>query len=380
MHQAPKTAEAYGRLLATLARIQSDYVESPERDFDELETLEAYMYAIQMVGHVSEFLIEADRERPRFSSIVSPARKILGDNPDSIYHQAAIRGDRAYRIRGRRTGQDYISFTVHGTDPTGGFGGPVLADINDSDFRFDADDRYELVLSATEPPAGDPAVWVPLDPDARMILVRNYFQHERSAHNDPEVHVVLDIEPLEPNGPSPVLTDAEVADRIEQSCAMLEAITLGIRVFGAPPAHPVPFVSDVPNSVGTPWSFRATGEAVAGAVDIHYSSGNWDLAPDEALVMEGTIPPSRFTNVVLWNVHMGTIDYRTRRTALSQAQIVPEADGSYRIVISAQDPGVPNWLDTGGHRRGTIFWRFLLPEAQPETPRCSVLKVGDLRG
>ena len=72
MSRAPKTAEAYGRLLATLARIQTDYVESAERDFDELETLEAYMYAIQMVGHVSEFLVEADRERPRFSLIVSP--------------------------------------------------------------------------------------------------------------------------------------------------------------------------------------------------------------------------------------------------------------------------------------------------------------------
>jgi hypothetical protein len=361
MSRAPKTAEAFDRLLVTLARIRTEYVESPERAFDEVETLEGYKYAIQMVGHVSEFLIEADRERPRFSSIVSPARKILGDNPDSIYHQAAIRGDRSYRIRGRRTGQDYISFTVHGTDPTGGFGGPVLADINDGDFRFDADDRYEI------------------DPDARMVLVRNYFQHRVSAHNDPEVHVVLDIEPLEPLGPSPVPTDAEVADRIEQSCAMLEAITLGLRVFGAPPAFPVPFVSDVPNTVGTPWSFRATGEAVAGAVDIFYSSGGFELAPDEALVMEGTIPPSRFTNVMLWNVHMQTLDYRSRRTALNQAQIVPESDGSYRIVVSAEDPGVPNWLDTAGHRRGTIFWRFLLPESDPETPRCSVVQVDSLR-
>ena len=96
--------------------------------------------------------------------------------------------------------------------------------------------------------------------------------------------------------------------------------------------------------------------------------------------MEGTFPPSRFTNVVLWNVHMQTIDYRTRRTSLNQAQVVPEPDGSYRIVISAQDPGLPNWLDTGGHRRGTIFWRFLLPTSQPETPRCRVVNVHELRG
>lgn len=377
MTRAPLTTAAFDELLGTLARIRDGYVNAEARGFDELETLEGFTYLLQMVGHVSEFLVEADRERPRFSLIVSPARKILGDNPDSIYHQAAIRGDRAYRIRGRRTGQDYISFTVHGTDPTGGYGGPVLADINDDAFAFDADDRYEIVLSATPPPEGDPAVWVPLDPDARTVIVRNYFQHVVSAHNDPEIHVVLDIEPLEDLGPSPVLSDAEVADRIRQSSTMLEAITLGLRQFGEPSA--VPFVANEPNAVGTPWSFRATGDAVAGAVDIYYSSGSFDLAPDEALVMEGTIPPSRFTNVMLWNVHMQTLDYRTRRNALNQAQIVPEPDGSYRIVISARDPGLPNWLDTGGHRRGTIFWRFLLPEEQPETPRCSVVPVADLR-
>ena len=168
-----------------------------------------------------------------------------------------------------------------------------------------------------------------------------------------------------------------MAARIDAAATMLEAITIGLRVFGSPST--TPFTSNEPNSVGTPWSFRATGEAVAGAVDIFYSSGTFDLGPDDALIMEGTFPPSRFTNVVLWNVHMQTIDYRTRRTSLNQAQVVPEPDGGYRIVISAQDPGVPNWLDTGGHRRGTIFWRFLLPDEQPETPRCRVVKIAELR-
>jgi len=377
MELAPATRAAFDELLDTLVRIRDGYLHAEQRAFDEVETLEGYAYLLQMVGHVSELLVESDRERPRFSLIVSPARKLLGDNPDSIYHQAAIRGDRAYRIRGRRTGQDYISFTVHGTDPTGGYGGPVLADVNDDAFRFDEDGRYELVLSATAPPADDPAVWIPLDPDARLVIVRNYFQHVVSAHNDPEVHVVLDIEPLEDLGPTPPETDAELADRIRSSAAMLDAVTTGLRVFGQP--SPAPFVADEPNRVGTPFSFRATGEAVAGAVDIYYSSGSFDLAPDEALVMEGTIPPSRFTNVMLWNVHMQTLDYRTRRTALNQAQIVPEPDGSYRIVVSAQDPGHPNWLDTAGRRRGTVFWRFLLPTSQPATPRCRVVPVSELR-
>ena len=374
MTRAPRATAAFDALLDTLAVIRDDYVQSEERHADETEVLEGYRYALQVLSHVGELLIEGDRERPRFSLIVSPARKFLGDNPDSIYHQAVIRGDRSYRVRGRRTGQDYISFTVHGADPTGGFGGPVLADINDDAIDFGPDGSFELILSADERPGN----WVPLDPSARVVIVRNYYGRARSVMTDPSVFVELEIEPLDPVPPSPPDTDDALAARLEEATAMLEANTLGLRVFGAP--SPVSFVSNVPNTLGTPFNFRATGEDVAGAVDIYYSTGSFELGPDDALVIEGTIPPSRFTNVMLWNVHMQTLEYRTHTTSLNHEQIVGEADGTYRIVVSERDPGVPNWLDTCGHRRGSIFWRFLLPEAEPETPRCSVVPVDSLRG
>jgi hypothetical protein len=373
MTRAPRATAAFDGLLAALAEIRDDYVQSEERHHDETEVLEGYRYALQVVSHVSELLIEGDRERPRFSLIVSPARKFLGDNPDSIYHQAIIRGDRSYRVRGRRTGQDYISFTIHGVDPTGGFGGPVLTDLNDDAIDFGPDGSFELILSADEHPGN----WIRLDPSARLVIVRNYYGREVSAQNDPSIFVELEIEPLEPVEPSPPITDEALAARIEEAIALLKANTLGLRVFGAP--SPVSFVSNEPNTVGTPFNFRATGEEVAGAVDIFYSTGSFDLGPDEALVMEGTIPPSRFTNVMLWNVHMQTLEYRTHRISLNHRQIELEADGSYRIVVSERDPGVPNWLDTTGHRRGSIFWRFLLPESAPATPRCRVVKVDELR-
>ena len=101
--------------------------------------------SLQLLSEASELFVEGDPERPRFSSIVSPARKFLGDNPDAIYQQAVIRGDRAYRVTGRRDGQDYISFTVHGPDPAGGINGPVLADINDRDL----DDRRRRHASSS---------------------------------------------------------------------------------------------------------------------------------------------------------------------------------------------------------------------------------------
>jgi hypothetical protein len=305
---------------------------------------------------------------------VSPARKLLGDNPDSLYQQALIRGDRSYRVTGRRDQQCYMSFTIHGPDPAGGINGPVLADRNDRDFTVGPDGTFELILSPDEHPGN----WIPLAPDARIVIVRNYFLLERSAQTDRTVGVSLDIEPLDDPGPPPPLDDATFARRLRDANAFVHATTIGMRVFGEPPAISVPFVSNEPNTVGTPWCFRNADVDAAGAVDIYYSSGSFDLESDQALVMEGVLPKGVFTNVMLWNVHMQTLEYRHRRCSLNAAQIEARADGAYRIVISERDPGVANWIDTGGHRHGTIFWRFLLPEAQPETPRCRVVPVAEV--
>ena len=42
-----------------------------------------------------------------------------------------------------------------------------------------------------------------------------------------------------------------------------------------------------------------------------------------------------------------------------------DRDGVLRIVVSAKDPGVPNWLDTAGYRHGVIQGRWTECDAQP---------------
>jgi len=366
------TTAAFNELIDTLNAIRDDYILSDERFRDDLERVEGFRYVTHLLSEASELLAEADTERPRFSSIVSPARKFLGDNPDALYQQAVIRGDRSYRVTGRRDGQVYISFTVHGADPSGGINGPVLADINHHDIDIDADGNFELILSPDEHPGN----WLKIDSRARFVFVRNYYLNETSAQNDPNVHVWINIEPLDdPGAPAP-LSDADFASRLRDATAFLHAGTMGLRMFDADST--VPFSSNERNTVGTPWSFRNAKIDAAGAVDIYYSSGRFDLEPGTALVMEGTLPECEFVNVMLWNVHMQTLEYRFRRCSLNEKQMKVDGDRHYRIVISAEDPGVPNWIDTGGHRRGTIFWRFLLPQSQPDTPRCRVVKVSDL--
>ena len=76
---------------------------------------------------------------------------------------------------------------------------------------------------------------------------------------------------------------------------------------------------------------------------------------------------------------MQTLDYVSRRCSLNSRQMLLDNDRRYRIVVADRDPGVPNWIDTQGHREGTIFWRFLLPETTPEKPSCKVVRIENLR-
>ena len=99
------------------------------------------------------------------------------------------------------------------------------------------------------------------------------------------------------------------------------------------------------------------------------------LEPDEALVITGGLPSCAFANVMLWNRHMQTLDYRTRRSSINQAQMVLELDGSFLVIVAHRDPLLPNWLDTDGHHFGTIFWRFLLPTEDPTHMQCRVVPL-----
>ncbi len=374
---SPRSLAALDALIATLGEIRDGYVRHPDRWVEPVEQAEAVRYVGQMLSAMSEMYWEADPAHPRFVSIVDPGRKLQGDNPDALYQYCRIDGGGRYRVFGRIDRECYTSFTVHGRADDGGMAGPLLGDVNDRDLVIGDDGSYELILSADPADAGVPGGgtrnWLELEPEAIAVIVRSYFELEPSAQNDSAVHVTIDIENLEDPGPPPPLSDDVLAERMEEGLAFLRQVTLGQNVFGG--VSGVPFASDVPNVLPTPFSFRDSGLPVPGAADIHYCMARWQLEPDEALVMRGTIPPGVFVNVMLWNAQMQTLDYRSRRSSLNGAQITFEDDGSYEIWVAATDPGKANWLDTEGHSRGTIFWRFLLPEEDPPRPETEVVTL-----
>src|SRR3546814_9966739 len=73
-----------------------------------------------------------------------------------------------------------------------------------------------------------------------------------------------------------------------------------------------------------------------------------------------------------------TTDGGNTHSSLNDAQARVDKDGLFRAVISAQDPGVPNWLDTAGNASGAVQRRWLDCSDKP-IPDTRVVKVKDIR-
>ena len=361
-------------------------------------------------------LFERDPAAPRFHRIVAPDRKLLGDNPDAVYFDAPISADHAYRVTGETKGATYVSITVESGEAWGSMDNQVVGVLNDESFDIDADGRFEILLG------GEPRQrnWLALPEGAGSISTRHYFEDATHAAADParvptmRIEVVpgggdldgnpvipggsladLDGNPVIPGGspadhdrtpattggtssapattPPPRPSDATVAAGIRRVAGLVRELTVDRPPTGQ--SQPRSWISRVPNEFPPPGK---PGDLGLAAFDAAYAMAPFLIGPDEALVIRARWPQCRYANVCLWNRHLQTFDYASRSISLNRAQTVADADGRFTAVISHTDPGTPNWLDTEGRPFGIVYWRFMLPEGEIETPQAEVIPLSDL--
>ncbi len=88
------------------------------------------------------------------------------------------------------------------------------------------------------------------------------------------------------------------------------------------------------------------------------SNGYFELGDDEALVLKIDPGNAGYFIVPVYNDWTITDNYWDQQTSLNNAQAEANDDGTYTVVISTKDPGVTNWVSTGGLNQGTIAIRF----------------------
>lgn len=256
------------------------------------------------------------------------------DNPDSVYRVIPISVDERYEIHGRvgdnRMTENY--FTLWDANM-----GTVDV-LNGRTMEVDSDGSFTITVDS------DPA-------DGRP----NHVQSTAAAHEFYIRDVLLNWDRDDPNhlaverlgGPpsTPPRTLDEQADATAAMMAHFANFTgkLSHGIYKMPPNH-----------FNLAWS----ADKVGGMRNQVYVMGRFDLAPDEAFVVDVSDGGAEYFTVPLSNIWGTTLDIVDRTGSLNKAQSVANEDGTYTYVISAVDPGVQNWIDSDGLSEGILTLRM----------------------
>ena len=285
-----------------------------------------------------------DKLRPKVSCITRLAHPVDGhripgsrwgiDNPDSVYRVIPISGDERYEIHGRvgknRMTENYFTlWDAHmGTVDV----------LNGRTMQVDSDGSFTITVDA-EPANGQP----------------NHVRATAEAHEFYIRDVLLDWGRDDPNHfevqrlGGPPGTPARTLDEQAEATAAMMAYFAD---FTGKLSHGV--YKMAPNHFNLAWSADKVG-AMRNQV---YVMGRFDLAEDEAFVVDVSDGCAEYFTVPLSNIWGTTLDIVDRTGSLNKAQSAANDDGTYTYVISPVDPGVTNWIDSDGLREGILTLRM----------------------
>ncbi|MCW1822152.1 hypothetical protein A5731_10450 [Mycolicibacterium conceptionense] len=355
MTDKTELSAAFNGLLDEVRAIEQKLLDA-DPALSEPDLLDGYRLAFSVLRVAVDAYVWGDRDKPILVDVISPYLKWGGDNSDAFYQLAPLDPVRTYRVTGNRGDAVYLSMTVYGGPGEGRYSDRIVGTINNRDLEFDEDGNFEFVMS----PDPQPGAWLKLDPDTEFALTRDYLDNP-----DTDRRPTWRIETLDPPARRSD-SAAELARRFQYARNWLreQVSFLPTKVEPVNQLHP-PF--PVPqNAYG--WS----------AADAAYAMGAYELAADQALIIEGTSPDCVFWNLCLWNPFLHTYDYTHERVTINGAHVSYEPDGSWRIVVSEKDPGHPNWVSTAGRSKGLIWLRWFLPDETPAHPQCRVVDVAEV--
>lgn len=359
--QMPRWAEYVDLLKPAEALL--DQLSVPESDAARAALYRQFVMNIAQ-GYFLYFQASADHpEWAPFENSVFLAQP----NPDAVYYYAPIDGAGTYRVVGERGNAPVAAFATGGNmigiaDPPG----PGYNNYDLDGLLLEADGSFEVIFSA-ERPAGHAGNWLYLNPGAKFLLLRQ-FSYDWGRERDVRVAIErLDAPPLKP-ALSPEAADRKLRELLGGYVERLSRICLGAvrRPLEAGMVNRMALhdFTDLGNSKDWPQA---------------YWEGVFEIAEDEALILETELPARHhYWNVQVIDALWNQVELVYRQSSLNGFQAHIDPDGKFRAVVSIADPGIHNWLDTGGNRFGMLIGRWYRCSAHP-LPVLTKVKLEDLR-
>lgn len=295
-----------------------------------------------------------DPMHPELFHYFDPSRKQGGDNQDALYLGANLDGSQSYRIHGNRGTARFFSMTTVAKGPTP-FGGKSTAYLFGRDMKVAPDGSFEVILS----PDPHPGNWLKIGPDTLRVTIRQFFA---DWENERPMQAI--IERIGPPAPPASMNADQIMESLQAAGAWVE--------------NTVNFWQDtIALFARKPNQFQSWRELDNSEVDAtpggHPFNCYWHVPEDSALIIRVTPPKCDFWNVEFNNPWWETHDYRHRLSGTNVHHAALEENGELIVVISHDDPGLPNWLDPAGFTEGMMGLRWMFPEATP-IPQTKLVK------
>ena len=285
-----------------------------------------------------------DPLRPKVTCITRLAHEVDGrrvpgsrwgiDNPDTVYRIIPVSGSERYVIRGRvgeqRMTENY--FTLW-DDRMG-----TIDVLDGRRMHVEGDGSFEITVDADE--AGARPNHIRSTEAAKELYIRDVLLDW--GRDDPNSFTVERL------GGAPTTPPLTLDEQAERTAATM--------------AYFADFTGKLSHGIGkmraNHFAHRWTADHTGGLRNQVYVMGRFELAPDEAFVVDVSDGGAEYFTVPVSNVWGTTFEILDRTGSLNKAQAVTNPDGTYTFVVSREDPGVHNWVDTGGMPEGIITCRM----------------------
>ena len=339
----------------------------------EAHRVDAFRFLTQNLGQAFDLALETrDSAYPSLHQFCSPTRKLGGDAADFLYLQAWIDGSSVYKVSGYRGTARFINFTLQGERPAlqpgtdipslhDPFGDIPEANLFGHQLKTTDDGFFELYIGG---PEREPN-WLPSTPKTRKLFLRQGFDRWD------EKPAALTIERITMDSPKPLPTAAVMTEAMQWAGNFVKAV---MSDWPDHPYHYSPMVDPVnvnqfpPEPAAVDNADTKRGRAVA-----HLC---WQLATDQALIIEFD-SHENFWMVSNNGVFFNSMDYQYRPVNYTPSRTAVDSDGKIRLLLSHQDLGYHNWLDTQGFERGNITYRNLL-SSHATAFRTQLVNVNEL--